>query len=126
MDRLFARHILPVLLDAPWPQMKKLEIRGVGDTHTQITQNHPPTREELEDVEYIYVKSYSMGGADMGEEHLYNARAATIPSVADMENSLGELIPQATILVEEEADQNFEAFIEVDYGVMNDSDQRKN
>jgi hypothetical protein len=30
MDWLFVQQILPVLLDAPWPQMKRVEIRGVG------------------------------------------------------------------------------------------------
>ncbi|CAI6337823.1 unnamed protein product [Periconia digitata] len=30
MDCLFLDHILPVLLEAPWPRMKSLHIRGVG------------------------------------------------------------------------------------------------
>ncbi|KAF1945246.1 hypothetical protein EJ02DRAFT_320941, partial [Clathrospora elynae] len=30
MDRHFIQWILPVLLDAPWPRMKRMEIRGVG------------------------------------------------------------------------------------------------
>ncbi|KAF2472358.1 uncharacterized protein BDR25DRAFT_13680 [Lindgomyces ingoldianus] len=30
MDQLFVRWILPVLLEGPWPRMKRMEIRGVG------------------------------------------------------------------------------------------------
>ena len=30
MDWLFAQQVLPVLLGAPWPQIKRMEIRGVG------------------------------------------------------------------------------------------------
>ncbi|PVH91156.1 hypothetical protein DM02DRAFT_482203, partial [Periconia macrospinosa] len=30
MDELFVKNILPVLLEAPWPRMKRMHIRGVG------------------------------------------------------------------------------------------------
>jgi hypothetical protein len=38
MEWLFSRHILPVLLDAPWSHMRRMEIRGAG-----LSERAPPT-----------------------------------------------------------------------------------
>jgi len=37
MEWLFAQHILPVLLDRPWPHMSRMEIRGAG-----LSERTPP------------------------------------------------------------------------------------
>lgn len=48
MDWLFAEQVLPVLLGAPWPHMKRMEIRGVGKLdsvyHYQLGRNKEVVR----------------------------------------------------------------------------------
>ena len=48
MDRLFARHILPVLVEAPWPRMHIMDIKGVGGNVSGFSSRTIPfTKEEL-------------------------------------------------------------------------------
>jgi len=124
MDRLFARHILPVLLEAPWPRLEKMEIRGVGMAQYEDTRNHKLTREEREscEVEYkVLDVSYRYFNQDIEKEYTIDMRALTMPSAEDMRKKLQELVPQASILVEQEGQQDFESFTENDTGVVNHS-----
>jgi len=47
MDILFRQWILPVLLEAPWPHVKQMEIRGVGRHVESMVSDHTPTEQEL-------------------------------------------------------------------------------
>ena len=55
IDRSFVQHILPVLLDAPWSSIRRMEIRGVGCSQSQEGYPVVPTEEDLSlqpDLEY--------------------------------------------------------------------------
>jgi hypothetical protein len=47
MDELFIEHILPVLLEAPWPRMKHVIIRGVGRKKHMYNSATRPNEEDL-------------------------------------------------------------------------------
>lgn len=47
MDELFIKNILPVLLEAPWPRIRRMHIRGVGRRTTRRKIRTKPTKEQL-------------------------------------------------------------------------------
>jgi hypothetical protein len=49
IDLLFVEHILPVLLEAPWPCMKQMHIRGVGRNTQRWESPTRPTEEQPSD-----------------------------------------------------------------------------
>lgn len=52
IDKMFFFHILPVLVEGPWPRMKHMEFRGVGLRKAGNYTRRPPSEEALT-VPYI-------------------------------------------------------------------------
>ncbi|KAH4151528.1 hypothetical protein HBI81_066770 [Parastagonospora nodorum] len=124
MDRIFARFILPVLLEAPWPCMEKMELRGVGEYTREYTRRYPVPA-DTDDVEYTDRReSFPINGKRRNTHWTFNITVKSFPSATQMQLDLQALIPQATILVEEEVEQDFESFIEESYGIDDDSKWR--
>lgn len=117
MDRLFARSILPVLMEASWPRMQEMQLRGVGEFTREYTRRHPVPA-DTHDVEYTDLgDTYTIDGKKRNNHWNFNITVKSFPSAAQMQLDLQALIPQATIVVEEEVEQDFESFIEDSYGI---------
>ena len=120
MDRMFARHILPVLMEGPWPCMEQIDIRGVGVIDREISRGFPLTETELnsEDVEYI---DLFPGDSGQNQQWTFDLVVKAFPGTEKMQLDLQNLIPQATIVVEEDGEQDFESFIEDSHGITHES-----
>ena len=116
MDRMFARQILPVLMEGPWPCMRKIEIRGVGETEREFSRELPPTETELKSDDIGYI-DYGFGWAGEEKSWTFDMVVKSFPSAAQMQLDLQGLVPGATIVVEEEGEQDFESFMEDNYGI---------
>ncbi|KAH3992047.1 hypothetical protein HBI24_223110 [Parastagonospora nodorum] len=124
MDRIFARFILPVLMDAPWPHMEKMVIRGVGESTREYTEEYPMPA-DTEDVEYTdFGGCYQEDRGIRTQFWAFDVTVKSFPSAAQMQLDLQALIPQAVVVVEEDGEQDFESFLEDSYGIDNDSDLR--
>jgi hypothetical protein len=120
MDRLFARHVLPVLLERAWPCMERMEISGVGNTKRQHGRATRPTEEERKNNEVVLEDVREC--IEDGERWFYwNIVVVAFPSAADMQVQLQRLVPHGSVVVDEDGDQNFETFMEDSYGIQHDS-----
>ena len=116
MDRIFARNILPVLTEGPWPCMEKIEIKGVGETTREISREYPLTEMELksDDVEHIDLGWGIAGGQKCWT---FDMVVKSFPSAAQMQFDLQSLVPGASIVVKTNGEQDFESFMEDSYGI---------
>jgi hypothetical protein len=122
MDRMFARLILPVLMEGPWPRMEEIQLRGVGEFTREYTRKHPVPA-DTDDVEYTDLgEIYTINGKRRSNHWKFNITVKSFPSAAQMQLDLQALLPQATVVVEEEVEQDFESFIEHSYGINDDSE----
>lgn len=128
MNLVLAQPIFPVLVAMPWPHMERMELRGVDKVRTKAEGKEKPSEEEIisgyaeQRIEYVIPKPIS---ADV-VRYAVGLRATTLPSTANMQLELQELMPRTTVVVEEDGEQDFEAFAYVEPGVGKPSDRRVN
>ncbi len=108
IDELFREWILPTLLQKRWPEICRMEIKGV-DRHA-ITQfwDHIPTDAERALPGKLYGdvspvrSSYSAG---------YSVQVTTIAFPSATQETLRKLLPEnAELIVEEEAERDYEDY----------------
>lgn len=108
--------------------MERMEIRGIGEAHREISQDDPFIKEERDagDIDYTYMEKYRRDtNARTREPHyMRNMVAITIPSNEEMQKRPQELVPQVIITIKEDRKEDFESFIEDDPGVLDESDHR--
>jgi hypothetical protein len=61
MDRAFVEHMLPVLVAAPWPRMRRMRICGVGRTTLTHTTSTRPIESELTSTDEYKVREVGSG-----------------------------------------------------------------
>jgi hypothetical protein len=111
MDRLFVRWVLPVLLEAPWPSMERMDIRGVG-RYTRIHyQRRRPLPHEMseKDVEYDFMQRFGVGDWEL------KVTRFAFPQQA--KDALRELVGGATFIIEEEVERDYEDLTIGDIGL---------
>ncbi|KAF2495380.1 hypothetical protein BU16DRAFT_582083 [Lophium mytilinum] len=113
MDRLFRNWILPVLLEAPWLLMRRMEIRGVGRNTKRFYRDRPPTEEELAEPDTEYDVAYRPH--DSLNFEIVRARIA-FPSAA--KEKLRLLVGNnAELIIKEEASQDYDRLRSDDTGI---------
>jgi hypothetical protein len=89
MDRMFAEHVLPILMDAPWPCVENIGLRDVGKLFRQLTRTYPPPAKSFDDVEYLNIDPSKKGSEDA---RTWNIVLKSFPSVEQMQFSLQDII----------------------------------
>jgi hypothetical protein len=109
MDRLFLWWILPVLLEAPWPQMSRMSIRGVGRHETTLWLSNPPnTMDEPDSIIDI---------TEHGGKIRYEVQVARIAFPSRAKDDLQKLVGKATLIIEEDPLQDYENLSYGDCGI---------
>jgi hypothetical protein len=117
MDRLFVDHILPILVAAPWPKMKRMEIRGVGRNSHTMSFQRLPTRDEcsLPDVEFS-VREMDFDFGSNGFKYEITKTVIAFPCAA--KHVLRELMPNTSeLIIEEEQLRDYERLQEESLGI---------
>jgi len=106
MDILFRQWILPVLLEAPWPRVKQMEIRGVGRHVQSWHSDHMPTEQELSEpgLQLELISEQSRDGRTEMRKHLTH-----IAFPHEKREELLRLLPGgAKLIVEEDQERDYE------------------
>jgi hypothetical protein len=98
MDRLFVQWILPVLLEAPWPRISRMELRGIGKMRKTLWLSEPPSLADEQDV--ICEVTDDRYGYKVDMTHV----AFPISAKDDLEKLVGD----ATLIIEEEQSRDYE------------------
>ncbi|CAO2653739.1 Nn.00g031500.m01.CDS01 [Neocucurbitaria sp. VM-36] len=107
MDRLFREWILPVLLAAPWPHMRRLEIRGVGRSVKEITCETPPLEKNFNDPGVLLEVEHHPSHTSTSVE--YKVKIIRVAFHAAAQEQLQNLLPKtAELIVEEEPERDYE------------------
>jgi hypothetical protein len=110
MDRLFVQWLLPVLLEAPWPQMSRMELRGIGRLQQKLRLlSKPPSPVHGRDNIYEIIKHEERYGYKVKWTHI------AFPSRA--KDELQRLMGNATLIIEEEQSQDYEDISYGDFGI---------
>jgi hypothetical protein len=110
MDRLFVQWLLPVLLEAPWPQMSRMELRGIGRMQQRLRLlSKPPSPVHGQDNIYEIIKHEERYGYKVKWTHM------AFPSRA--KDELQKLVGNATLVIEEEQSQDYEDISYGDFGI---------
>lgn len=117
MDRLFLDHILPILVAAPWPKMKRMEIRGVGRNRHPMPFQRLPTKEEWAQPDVVFsVKEKNFDVGPNGFKYEVTKTVIAFPNAA--KHVLRELIPDsAELIIEEKQLQDYERLQEENLGI---------
>jgi hypothetical protein len=108
IDRLFVKHILPVLIDKPWPKMLSMQIRGVG-RHTCVrSRKDPPTEEELSTPDTTFSVEKRENNVYTGESEYEITKTLFAFPQAAKEKLRGLLPDGAELILEEEQARNYE------------------
>jgi hypothetical protein len=124
MDRMLAQHVSPILLEAPWPRMKTMKLVGVGETERECSGKVPPWEDGPSTKDIVYE---DLDAGTWGEEPSYcwDTIVTAYPSAEDMRTQLTQVLLNATVVVKEPQDQDFESFMEDGYGIQNTSRWRR-
>lgn len=102
MDRPFVRWILPALVEAKWPQMRRMCIRGVG-RWTRTCWRPEPLRDHersSEDVLYRVIGHSEANG--------YKVQVTRIALTSYAKAQLQEAVSKATLILNEEQSGDYE------------------
>jgi hypothetical protein len=112
IDALFVTHILPVLVEHPWPSIKRMVIRGVGrKTHVQCSDNLP-TEEEMAMPGASFSVMRSLGYSN------YEITKTLVAFTYEDREKLRELLPHdAELVIEEEQSRDLEHVVNGDLGI---------
>ena len=109
MDRLFVKHILPVLIKASWPCMRRMHIHGVGRITRRYESPTKPTKEELAEPGTLWNVEESRSG----ENVQYIIEKTTVAISAQAREHLKELLErggdaETELVIEEEQGRDWE------------------
>jgi len=115
LDFRFRKHIIPVLLSAAWPAMKRMEFKGIGQSRERRHSVHrPPEFHETDDLgaEYILLGEYE----SRVDKYYFEMRQPAFSLAA--RNELRGLLPiGAELIVEEKQERKYEYLFDEDDGV---------
>jgi hypothetical protein len=105
MDRLFVQWVLPVLLEASWPRMSRMELRGVGRLSWTLWLSNPPSL--IDEPDSI------LKVTEHREKYGYEVQITRIAFPSRAKDDLQKLVGKATLIIEEEQLQDYE---DISYG----------
>ncbi|KAF2824053.1 hypothetical protein CC86DRAFT_63425 [Ophiobolus disseminans] len=113
MDQLFVDWLLPVLLEAKWPEMRRMEIRGVGRcTKTYYHMWRPPVAQDMSEEDAIYDLSRRFGVGD------WEVKVTRIAFTSRAKEKLKSLIGEASLILDEESEHDYEDLVCEDIGLI--------
>ena len=116
MDHRFRQWIMPVLLNAPWPKVKRMEIKGVGRSWETRYSQKLPTEAELAEPGVKYQVEKSRNFSRSSEYEIEINRPAFPYAVRD---ELRGLLPEgAELVVQEEQERDYEYLSDDDNGII--------
>lgn len=97
--------------------MKTIDLKGVGEAYRQLQRETPLSKEEATAGGFSYEWVCEGTSRNRTPNWTYNVTVHAFPSAEDMQEELQRLNPTATVLVDEDQEQDFEFFVESNYGI---------